>query len=530
MAFDGITVAALVKELRQAMKGARITKIAQPEADELLITFKAAEGGGRLFLSADPSLPLAYLTEATKPSPMTAPGFCMLLRKHIGSGRIISVSQPSMERIIRIDIEHNDEMGDRRTKALIIELMGKHSNIIFCSVEEGEYETDLSDGTLIPWPGEGRLVIVDSIKHVSSFVSSVRQVLPGREYLIPNTMGKTDPLNESLGADLFIQEVLGRPLKGAKAVYTSLTGFSPLMACELLYRAGVDADLPTAALEEIDRENIYKNFRYMMEDIRNENFSPQIVYDKGDKKVPLEFSALELTMYRDHPHEDHESISRLLAAFYEQKNRVVRIRQRSADLRKVASGAMERCVRKYDLQKKQLDDTEKMEVYRVRGELLSAYAHQVEPGSRECSLPDFYTGEMVRVPLDETISPRENSQKYFEKYGKLKRTKAALDTQILETREQMEHLDSILTSLDLAQGEDDLIQIRTEMEDAGYLKKKASRSRQRSVSRPLHYVSTDGYDIFVGKNNLQNEQITFRLATGGDWWFHAKKIPGSLWW
>lgn len=511
MAFDGLTVAALTRELSTALKGARISKIAQPESDELMITFKTPEGARRLLLSADASLPLAYLTEENKPSPMTAPGFCMLLRKHIGSGRVLSVTQPSLERIIRIDIEHLDEMGDLCTKALIIELMGKHSNIIFCRPE-----------------GEG-LVIIDSIKHVSSLVSSVREVLPGREYFIPNTMDKLDPLSGDYDADTFISEVLSKPMSAAKAIYSTFTGISPVVANQLVYSAGADGDAPTASLSELEKENIWNAFRYMTSDVKNGRFSPEIVYETGSNglPVPKEFCALHLSMFEGLPSGSFDSMSALLEAYYAQKNRVTRIRQRSADLRRIVTTCLERCVKKYDIQQKQLKDTEKADKNRLFGELLLTYAHSVPAGAKSVKLEDYNTGEEVTIPLDENKSPQENSRRYFDKYGKLKRTKEALDEQIKETVSQKEHLESILTGLDLSGSEEDLAQIRTELEESGYIRKKSATKKQDKKLKPLRFVSSDGYEIYVGRNNLQNDYVTFKLGSGNDWWFHAKKMPGS---
>ena len=225
MAFDGITVAAIVQELKEALCQGRIAKIAQPEADELLLTIKTPAGQKRLYLSASASLPLIYLTEDNKPSPMTAPNFCMLLRKHIGNGRIVDVSQPGLERIIQLDIEHLDELGDPCRKKLMVEIMGKHSNIIFCDTEDK---------------------IIDSIKHVSAQMSSVREVLPGRTYFIPDTMDKEDPL--TVDKDRFIQALLAKAAALGKALYTAFTGISPAAAEEICALAGIDSSLPAREL------------------------------------------------------------------------------------------------------------------------------------------------------------------------------------------------------------------------------------------------------------------------------------------
>ena len=506
MAFDGITIAAVRKELSDALTGGRVYKIAQPEPDELLLTIKNNSSQYRLTLSASASLPLAYLTSRNKTSPITAPGFCMLLRKHIQNGRILSITQPGMERILNFRIEHLDEMGDLRTKQLIIELMGKHSNIIFCD------END---------------VIIDSIKHISAMVSSVREVLPGKDYFIPHTQDKADPLEADRA--LFMERVFSGARPCFKALYTSFTGLSPAIAHEICYRAGGDADLSTAALEEAGRQALWEAFSSMMDEVRSGQFHPCIVYEGGKPPVPAEYAAFPLTSYPADRRKEYASISALLEDYYAEKNTVTRIRQRSSDLRRIVSNALERNVKKYDLQLKQMRDTEKRDKYRVYGELLNTYGYGAEPGAKSLTCPNYYTGEDLTIPLDPTLTAGENAKKYFEKYNKLKRTFEALSELTLETKAEVEHLESISTSLDIAQKEDDLVQIREELIESGYLHRKGGgrAKKVKITSVPFHYISSDGYDIYVGKNNYQNDDLTFRFASGGDWWFHAKGIPGS---
>lgn len=524
MAFDGITVAALACELNTVLKDGRIAKIIQPEADELILTIKTFSGQYRLLLSADASLPIAYLTSQNKQAPMTAPGFCMLLRKHLQSGRITAITQPGLERILRFDIEHLNEMGDLCSKSLIIELMGRHSNIIFCAKD-----------------ADGKMIILDSIKHISSVVSSVRQVLPGKEYFIPNTMEKSDPLLRELSFDEFSEEILSKPVSAAKALYTSLTGFSPLMAQELCYRSGIDGEMSTASLAELTKDALYNQYLYLVRDLKNRNFSPQIVYDlPADFSLPLpynaqvrEFSAFKLSMFEDRYLASYDSISALLEAFYAKKNLVTRIRQRSADLRHICQTALERNIKKLDLQSKQLKDTEKMDKYRVYGELINAYGYSLPVGSKELIAENYYdNNNSIKIPLDPMFTPQENSKRYFDKYQKLKRTRDAVSELINTTQAEIEHLQSVLMSLDIALSEDDLSQIRQELSETGYIKKTVSGKNNKGKTKtakgePLHYISSDGYDIYVGKNNLQNDQLTFKFANGGDWWFHAKKIAGS---
>ena len=502
MAFDGITIANITNELNQKLSGGRIRKIAQPESDELILTIKSPEGNFRLLLSASASLPLIYLTDNNKPSPLTAPNFCMLLRKHIENGRIIKISQPGLERIIRFDIEHLDELGDLRCKTLVVEIMGKHSNIIFCDEQDK---------------------IIDSIKHVSLQMSSVREVLPGRTYFIPVTQEKADPLELSL--DTFTTLIGTKSTKLAKAIYTSYTGISPVSANEVVFRSGLHAEMSGNALSELEMLHLYKTFSYFMEDVKCGNFTPQIVYNGN---TPVEYSALPLTMYGDYKQVTHESISHILETYYAERNTVTRIRQRSVDLRKIVQTALERSRKKYDLQAKQLQDTEKRDTYRIYGELLTTYGYSAEPGAKSLDVLNYYTNEAITIPLDSQISALENAKKYFDKYSKLKRTYEAVTALLEETRSEVEHLDSISTALDIALSEEDLVEIKEELMEYGYIKKRHPGGKKPKItSKPFHYLSSDGYHMYVGKNNFQNEELTFKFATGNDWWFHAKGVPGS---
>ena len=501
MAFDGITISCLKEELRTTLLNGRIYKIAQPETDELLLTIKTGNGQYRLVVSASASLPLVYLTDKNKPSPMTAPNFCMLLRKHIQNGRIVDISQPSLERILEFTIEHLDEMGDLCQKKLIVELMGKHSNIIFVN-QEGK--------------------IIDSIKHISSAVSSLREVLPGREYFIPETTQKLNPLSTT--KEEFYVHVYGQNTECFKALYTTYVGLSPFMANEICFRAGGNCDLSIAALSEADKENLYTSFAGMIEDMKNANYTPRILYENG---VPKEYAVFKIGSYSSENTKEISSISALLEQYYEEKNVVTRIRQKSVDLRKIVQTALERNVKKYDLQIRQMQDTEKREKYKIYGELLTAFGYGVEPGSKSVIVNNYYTNEDVEIPLDPQLSAIENAKKYYDKYNKLKRTYEALSTLTIQVKEEIDHLESVSNALDIALKEEDLIQIKEELMETGYIKRKGSSKKQRFTSKPFHYISSDGYHMYVGKNNLQNEELTFKFATGNDWWFHAKGVPGS---
>lgn len=501
MALDGIVISNLIYDLNRTISGCRISKIAQPETDELMLTCKGSCGQVRLSISASASLPLMYLASKNKPSPLTAPNFCMLLRKHIANGRIISVTQPGLERIAIFEIEHLDELGDLCRKKLIVELMGKHSNIIFCN------ENDR---------------IIDSIKHISAQISSVREVLPGRTYFIPETQHKVDPLTCS--ETLFTETVKEKPMALAKAIYTSFTGISPLVANEICYRCHLDGDQPTASCTEQDFERLYLTFCNVLSCVSTGEYYPCMI-KKGEE--PVEFSSVQLQSFADCTCIPYNSISEVLESYYAEKNVYTRIRQKSVDLRRVVSTALERNQKKYQLQKKQLKDTEKREKYKIYGEMLHTYGYGLEPNEKVLECVNYYTNEPMKVPLDPDLTAAENAKKYFDRYGKLKRTYEALSELIQETESDIEHLESIATALDLAVSEADLFQIREELVESGYIRKKYGQKKTSLKSRPYHYQTKEGFDIYIGKNNLQNDELTFKMAEGNDWWFHSKGMPGS---
>ena len=553
MAFDGITTACLRKELADKLTGGRIYKIAQTDTDELVLTVKPeiSRGGGqvRLYLSADPTLPLCYLTQENKSAPLVAPAFCMLLRKHLQNGRILSVTQPGLERILRFEVEHLNEMGDLCRHVLVLELMGKHSNIIFLN-EEG--------------------VIVDAIKRISSMVSSVREVLPGRAYFVPQTRAKREPLEETREGFLALFDGPQSAQPPAGLLAGSYTGLSNVMAEELCAEAHLTNDQSAQAMTPEEQERLWDAFAALTERVKRGDFSPCLYYKKGKTpsaqraeqaqpspssaqqtpqtaggvRVPVEYAAVPLTMYGA-PGRTFSSMSALLETFYAEKNAVTRIRQKSADLRRIVQTILERDVHKYDLQCKQMKDTEKKDKYRVYGELLNTYGYSIPEGARSAVLENYYTNEPLTVPLDEALTPAQNAKRYFDRYTKLKRTAESLESLTKEVKAEIDHLESIRTALDLSENEGDLAQIRRELEMSGLVRRHGDRGAQAGrggngrgakgaaqkgrtpESRPLHYISSDGYDMYVGKNNLQNDEISFKLANGGDLWFHANDIPGS---
>lgn len=502
MAFDGTVVAAIRKELQDYIVGGRVYKIYQPEEDEINLVIKNQKETSRLMLSANASLPLVYRVSQNKENPMTAPNFCMLLRKHIGNARIIAVEQPAFERILIITMEHLDEMGDLCRKKLIIEIMGKHSNIIFVDEENR---------------------IIDAIKHISAQTSSVREVLPGRDYVLPPGQGKSNPLEvtkEMIAA--WLQESTDSVWK---VLCGNMTGISKVLANELCYRSKLDGTQSTASLTEPQRDVLATVIMEWQQSIIQEEFYP-VMYVENQK--PEEFASIKLEMYGDCEEVKRNSISEILELYYSLKDTVSRMHQKSTDLRKIVSTAIERTAKKLDIQRKQLADTKKREKMKLYGELLQTYAYSIEEGVTQCTVLNYYDNTEITIPLDATKSAMENSQAYFNKYQKLKRTYEASLGLVEESSTELEYLLSVQTGLELALTEADLTDVKRELIQSGYIRFHAHGKKEREgKSKPMHYISSDGFHMFVGKNNYQNDELTFKVASGEDWWFHAKQMPGS---
>lgn len=513
MAFDGTMTAAIRSELARRLTGARLARIAQTENDELLLTFKTNsrfdENGNRtekaasvrVQLSVNASLPLVRIVDESKPSPAVAPAFCMLLRKKIGNGRLSGITQPGMDRVLVFSFEHLDEMGDLRILRLNAEFMGKYSNLIL---------TDDTD------------TIIDAIKRIPASVSSVREVLPGRPYFIPDAGNKLNPL--TLTQADFYNKVFSQPLPLSRAIVASITGFSPMLADEIAFESGVDGDRPVSGLEEKKKEAVFSAFAGMAARIREEDFHPAIYRKDGED---FAYAVLPMRMYEGLESEKYESPSVLLGHYYASRDKRDRMRQKTSDLRHVVNTLIQRTGKKLAIQEKQLASTEKRDRYRVYGELLEAYGYMLKDGEDSAEVLNYYDGKKIRIPLDPTKSIQENASHYFERYNKLKRTYEADSRLIEDSKAELEHLDSILVSLSAAETESDIAAVREELAAAGYIHSKNNAKGRQSKSLPMHFVSSDGFDIYVGKNNQQNEMLTFKMASPSDWWFHAKKMPGS---
>ena len=507
MALDGIVLASLVQELKTTLIGGRIDKIYQIEKDELLISVRNQGSAYKLLLTANSNYPRLHLSELAKNSALEPPMFCMMLRKHLGGGKIIDIIQPDFERIVELHIEATNELGDKENKCLIIEIMGRHSNIILTK----------ADGT-----------ILDSIKHISLAQSSVREVLPNRTYTRPPSQNKLNPL--SAQKHTFIESIQGKDLPIFKALYMSYNGLSPVASHSLCMASGVDSETPTHQLTPNDLDKLFEAFTVLMDKLRHHEISPCIYLD--DNALPLDFYTLPLCIYAHHQVETFTSISAMLEYYYFEKSTRFNVSQKTADIKKLIQNFLDRNVRKKQIQEKALDEAMHKDLYKIYGELLTAYAHQVPPHSESFTTMNYYEEpyEDITIPLNPRKTPIQNAQHYFKLYNKAKRTEIAATEQLVIIEEDLHYLQSVLLSLDFLETKEDIEELRAELVEMGYLKKRKNMQKRKTNKKTLPFMqfkASSGHLIYVGKNNYQNDELTMKFAKGNDMWLHIKSGPGS---
>ncbi|MCH5212341.1 MAG: NFACT family protein [Oscillospiraceae bacterium] len=505
MALDAVAISALTGEL-QCLVGGRIDKIHQPERDEIVIHVRTREDSYRLVLSASPAHPRIHLTSAAKKNPAVAPLFCMLLRKHIGSGKITAIEQTDFERIVKISVESYDELGDLTTKQLIIEIMGRYSNIILVS-------------------GDNR--IIDSAKHVDESLSSVREILPGGIYEAPPPQAK-----KSL-TDFTAEDKLSfdRPGKADKALIGCIAGISPLTAREIIYSVYGTTDIVAENVNTNRAAGIKLAVLKLAGDVRGGCFTPCMITDKNTGKI-IEFSAVDIKQYEDLAEiEYYDSMNELVDAFYMKRDMHERMRQKSADLTKLLNTGIERTAKKIGVLERTLKDAARLDDYKINGDLLTANIYRMEEGMKSIEVENFYDPECrtVKIALDPAMSPSQNAQRYYKKYNKAKTALTEAAKQLEAGRADLLYIESTLTMIENAESVEDINAIRTELIEQGYIQRKinVNKRKKKEQSKPMHFVSSDGFDIYVGRNNTQNDYLTLRYANNSDIWFHTKDIHGS---
>lgn len=505
MALDAIAVRVLTTELNERILNSRIDKISQPERDEIVIHCRTFTENLKLVLSASSAHPRLHLTNAAKKNPQTAPMFCMLLRKHLGGGKITAIEQLGFERIVKFSIESYNELGDLTTKYLIIEIMGRHSNII---LSDNEYK------------------ILDSIKHIDFTISSVRQVLPGLTYTEPPKQNKI-PLIDFSNEDSLL---LFLPERADKAIMSQLSGISPIIAREFVYNAFSRTDVMANSLNTNQAAALKLNILKFVDNIKNNNFSPCTVTDIASGKI-LDFSALNISQYENAAKiTEYKSMNELVDDFYSTRDMHERMKQKSSDLTKLLNNSIERTSKKLVILKRTIDDAKDREKYKVKGDLITANIYCITQGQDSVTVNNYYKDEMpqITISLDPSLSPAQNAQKYYKKYTKAKTAQIEAAKQVEMTKADLEYLESTLSALENAETESDLNAIRAELIDEGYLNRKPSKKRIRNeVSKPMRFLSSDGFDIYVGRNNTQNDYLTLKFANTSDIWFHTKNIHGS---
>ena len=506
MAFDGITVSAIKAEIEDKILGGRIDKVYQPEKDEIILGIRSMGQAYKLLLTSNASNPKFHFTQTNPSNPMTPPLFCMVMRKHLQSGKIIKIEQPDFDRILNIYVESLNELGDYSVKKLVLEIMGRHSNIIL---------TDENN------------TILDCIKHIGHDTSSVREVLPGREYTLPPSQGKINTLE--LDNNDFNEVLENNPsFEIQSVIYKNYTGISPIAASEICYRANVNGSTPVEALTDIQKEIVFNKFAELVEDIKANRFYPESITNEKGKTI--DFSPIEMTQFNGLEIKKYTSISELIESFYANRDFAYRIGQKTQDLRKLITQNIERCIRKKDIQMQTLRSIKNRDELRLKGELLTANIYSIKKGMTTVELPNYYSEnqELVAIELDSNKTPSENAQKYYKAYNKAKRTFEALKDQIKSNDEELAYLESVLTSVNNCTDEQDVKEIRRELREEGYVKKvKNQKDKRKKHSVPLHFISQDGFDIYVGKNNIQNDELTLKFARPRDIWMHTKNIPGS---
>ena len=500
MPMDGLTLSLVTRELREALVGGRVDRITQPERDELNILVRNHGRNQLLLLSASAGCARAHITREKKVSPLEPPMLCMLLRKHISGGRVRDVRQINGDRILEIEFEHLDELGDSARKTLVCEFMGRHSNLILVD-------------------GEGR--ILECARRVTESMSSVREVLPGLRYERPPEHGKT-PFDAP-------GEAIVRALQGAsgllhKAIAGAISGLSVQTARELAFRAAGNEDAHT---QELDMEAVAPAVARALAAAQSEIAPALLFAETGEPVDVVAFPYLSRAALRS---ERFATISEAMDAFYRARDRAERIKQKSAALHRVLKNNIERCERKLALQKEALLGSERMEEYRVKGELLTASLHLAKKGMKSVTIPNYYEEGTpdLEVQLDEKLSPGQNAQRYFKLYQKARSAKRLAAEQVEKTTEELNYLEGQMLNLSACEEESELAELREELEKYGYVRKNHNRRQMKKLepSKPMRFDSPTGIPILVGKNNLQNDKLTF-TAEPNEWWLHAKDMPGS---
>ena len=506
MALDGLYLRSLANEIRNTVINSRIDKITQPEKDEIILSFKIDRKPVRLVLSANASYPRINFIDYSKESPLKAPVFCMVLRKYLNTAVLKDVTQLSNDRILLLDFESSDELGFNSIYTLIIEIMGRHSNITLMRKRDG--------------------IIMDSIKHITPDINSYRVLYPGIEYVYPPESNRLDIFNTTFEA--FQEKILGlyeNDELNEKLFTRVLEGLSNPIAKEIAFQLNKRSI-------SLSKNNLKEIYEFLVEFFAqcNDNKYELYSYSLNDELKDFHCIKLDSILNEGGQCEEYSSPSSLLETFYHTKDKVNRLQSKSHDMQKLVTNNIDRIQKKLHILNKTLVECEEKPKFNLYGELITANIYNIKKGDKEVEVLNYYSEEetYIKIPLDVNKTPAENAQKHFKKYNKLKAAEENAYIQIALAEEEDQYLQSVLTNIENADSYKDLEDIKNELVETGYIAfKKSMKSKKVKPSKPLHFISSDGIDIYVGKNNLENDYLTLKFAHNNDIWLHIKNIPGS---
>lgn len=507
MPFDGIVTKCIVNELNELLSGGRVDKIFQPEADEIVLLVRSRGQNYRLVASANANYPRLHITTAQKENPQTPPVFCMLMRKHVSGGKLLNISFHDYERVISVNIESVNELGDLSVKRLVVEIMGKHSNIIL-----------LNSGDKI----------IDSVKHVDNDISSVREVMPARPYFLPPAQNKVLPENIS-PEDIFNYAQTSEAKHVEGLLLNTIKGFSPYTCREICAAAGIPSKTALDRLSGADRTNLAAALDIYLKKIKNNSFEPCIIYQDKNYLRPVDFYCF--TPEQAVISKKYDLLSVALDDFYSLRDTNERLGQKMGDVVKVIKNGIDRCEKKIALFHDKLRDVADRDKLQLYGELITANIYCIPAGAKAARVLNYYSEneEYIEIPLNEYKSAQDNAQRYFKQFSKAKSTHLNVTRQLEDALTELQYLQSVQTMLENCGTRQEIDEIRQELIDQGYIKSSVrnSKKKQEKPSSPLEFISVDGFQILVGKNNKQNDLLTIKTAASNDLWLHTKNIPGS---
>jgi predicted ribosome quality control (RQC) complex YloA/Tae2 family protein len=500
MALDGIFIYSILSELKDKLLPGKVSKINQPEKDELSFLIRGNHNKNyKLLISASSSYPKVHITENNKTNPLTAPMFCMVLRKYLINARLIDIRQFSTDRIVILDFENTDEFGFNSIYSLVVEVMGRHSNITLIRQKDN--------------------IVMDCIKHITPEINRYRSLYPGIQYVYPPESTKLNPFDFS--KDNLLSIINTNHLNfDEKLALNIFTGVSKTLSKEIYFRFN-------STLTENLLDDFYQNVVNFFQDIKNCKFS---FYSYAKNGIVKDFSCVKLKHLNECDSTEYPSSSELIESFYHERDKFERLNNYSADLQKIVHTNLERCLKKEQILNENLNECKNKDTVKLYGELLTANIYSIKKGEKEIALQNYYSDnlEEVIIKLNPNKTPSENIQNYYKKYNKLKKTEEMSTLQLKSNYEEMDYLQSVLINTKNCENYNEIEEIKKELIETGYIKfSKKNKTKAPKMSKPLHFVSSDGIDIYVGKNNFQNDYLTLKFADKRDIWMHTKNIPGS---